>query len=813
MKKNAIILSALICSSLAFSQVGINTPNPRATFDITAKTTTGTDKTSEGLLVPRVDRLRAQSMSGVETSTLIYINSIATGSQGGNAVNIDKEGYYYFDGALWVKLTADASSITSLNIYNSDGTLTANRTVFQEDKNLTFSGTTGTFQVNGNNDGFLRSTFKNTSTGANSRMDVGIGAGSANIYLGTDNGSTIFGTGTKAYLDNRTGGRFVIGNSGVEQVTINNTDGNVGIGNITPAQRLSVVDAGNANQYQGTASFLANNLTRGVGIGYGGIQAIGSNANADLNLNAKAAGNIIMQTSGTTGYVGIGTASPHNTLDLGLANGGTSAAAAAGKKLALFNNSAGTDFYGLGINTGKLQFHAGSAPADAPAMVLSTAGSVGIGTTDPDARAILDLSATNRGFLPPRLTTTQRDALSNRPAGLMIYNVNTNCMDFWNSSVWVSTCAVTAPPAGSIATLTCASATNNGTIVTGSNASVTSSIPYTGGNGGSHGGQVVTSTGVTGLTATLAAGSFATGAGSLTYIVTGTPSAIGTANFAINIGGKTCTLSRAVTLPAGAIASINCATATNNGTLTGGTAASGVSSVISYTGGNTGTHGGQVVTSTGVTGLTASLTAGAFANGNGTLTYTITGTPAASGTASFAINIGGKTCTLTRTVTAATTPPVSPGITCTTNSFLIPYTANGGTVSGTVNGTPVTATITSTNIAQGPAMTNCFGITQSSTFRGSGAAGAANLTIKFNRKVSNAKVYDTFTGGAAGTSVTYKNNGVVVNPTGTAQFTNCGYGLNTTSARPAEGVWYDEIVIGITSSSKNIEMICVGSVQ
>ena len=103
----------------------------------------------------------------------------------------------------------------------------------------------------------------------------------------------------------------------------------------------------------------------------------------------------------------------------------------------------------------------------------------------------------------------------------------------------------------------------------------------------------------------------------------------------------------------GAIASINCAGATHNGTLTAGTAASGVTSVIPFTGGNGGTHSGQTVTSTGVTGLTATLTAGSFPSGSGTLTYTITGTPSAAGTASFAISIGGQTCTLTRTVAAS----------------------------------------------------------------------------------------------------------------------------------------------------------------
>ena len=100
----------------------------------------------------------------------------------------------------------------------------------------------------------------------------------------------------------------------------------------------------------------------------------------------------------------------------------------------------------------------------------------------------------------------------------------------------------------------------------------------------------------------------------------------------------------------GTVNSINCGTATNTGTLTQGTAASGVSSYVPYTGGNGGLHNGQTVTSTGVTGLTATLSSGTFANGNGTLVYNISGTPSASGTASFALNIGGQTCALNLSV-------------------------------------------------------------------------------------------------------------------------------------------------------------------
>jgi hypothetical protein len=102
------------------------------------------------------------------------------------------------------------------------------------------------------------------------------------------------------------------------------------------------------------------------------------------------------------------------------------------------------------------------------------------------------------------------------------------------------------------------------------------------------------------------------------------------------------------------ITSLDCSSAINNGTLTSGvTVSDGVNIIIPYSGAFGGTHNGQIVASTGITGLTATLAPGTFANGSGNLTYIITGTPTAAGIASFAINIGGKTCTLTRSVAAA----------------------------------------------------------------------------------------------------------------------------------------------------------------
>lgn len=275
---------------------------------------------------------------------------------------------------------------------------------------------------------------------------------------------------------------------------------------------------------------------------------------------------------------------------------------------------------------------------------------VGIGTETPNASAILDVTSTSQGVLLPRMTTTQRDAIASPAAGLFIFNTTSNNLNMFNGGIWYE--FSTTATQGLVATMDTAGASTSGTLTAGSAASnVSTTFNYTGGNGKPYPTQSYSSTGVTGLTATLTAGTMANGNGSLTYTITGTPSGSGTATFTITIGGQTSTLTVNV-YAVGTIASIVCGSATNNGTLTSGTAASSVNSVISYTSGNGGTHSGQTVTSTGVTGLTATLTAGTFASGNGTLTYNITGTPSAAGTATFAISIGGQTCNLTRTVVA-----------------------------------------------------------------------------------------------------------------------------------------------------------------
>jgi uncharacterized protein (TIGR02145 family) len=130
---------------------------------------------------------------------------------------------------------------------------------------------------------------------------------------------------------------------------------------------------------------------------------------------------------------------------------------------------------------------------------------------------------------------------------LIIFNTSSGCPNYFYDGTWHEWCGTGVVPLGVISALDCGSTNNNGAIREGQPASgVSSEIPYTGGNGGTHNGQTVNSTGVTGLTATLNAGTFANGSGSLTYTITGTSSVAGTASFALNIGYQSCTLTLSI---------------------------------------------------------------------------------------------------------------------------------------------------------------------------------------------------------------------------------------------------------------------------
>ena len=145
MKKYLFPLFSVILFSNAVAQsydnrIGINTTTPQTTLDVTAPN----DNTHiAGIQAPRLTRAeltaKGNSLYGADQKgTLIYITDVSGGNATGQRVVVTEPGYYYFDGSLWQRAV---STSEYTNLYIKDGALTANRTVTQEDKTLTFTGT------------------------------------------------------------------------------------------------------------------------------------------------------------------------------------------------------------------------------------------------------------------------------------------------------------------------------------------------------------------------------------------------------------------------------------------------------------------------------------------------------------------------------------------------------------------------------------------------------------------------------------------------------------------------------------------------
>jgi hypothetical protein len=74
---------------------------------------------------------------------------------------------------------------------------------------------------------------------------------------------------------------------------------------------------------------------------------------------------------------------------------------------------------------------------------------IGANSLGEDGSAILTLNSTSKGFLQPRMTTTQRNAIGSPATGLMIYNITANEPEIWTGSAWFPIITTATSPGGS----------------------------------------------------------------------------------------------------------------------------------------------------------------------------------------------------------------------------------------------------------------------------------------------------------------------------------------------------------------------------
>jgi len=80
-------------------------------------------------------------------------------------------------------------------------------------------------------------------------------------------------------------------------------------------------------------------------------------------------------------------------------------------------------------------------------MRITSSGNVGIGTSSPAVAAQLDLSSTTQGFLPPRMTTAQANAILYPVEGLMVYNTTLQCLAYYAKGAFTCLYNVATAPA------------------------------------------------------------------------------------------------------------------------------------------------------------------------------------------------------------------------------------------------------------------------------------------------------------------------------------------------------------------------------
>jgi len=240
-----ILTGASATAQVTHQKVGDNpmTINPNALLEL--------ESTNKGLLLPRVTLSATDNFAPLTAHVEgITVYNTATA---GTAPNNVTPGYYYNDGAKWVRIAAN-TDINPVNIYNTNGTLTSARTLTLGGFPLNFTGTEQTVTLNsagwlgidaqGANSSFMRmTTTDGNANGTKSSFDMQLYPDNMMQMFATDEVSKI-SFGTHETL-NSAPIEFVTspgGSASGEQRMIITGEGNIGISTPSPTEKLDVAD-------------------------------------------------------------------------------------------------------------------------------------------------------------------------------------------------------------------------------------------------------------------------------------------------------------------------------------------------------------------------------------------------------------------------------------------------------------------------------------------------------------------------------------------------------------------------------------------
>lgn len=348
--KKQIFTIALLCSGLAYSQVGIDTETPKATLDVTGKPT---DMSKiDGFIVPRLAGTELKAKDALygadQNAALIYVTTpLAAADTSAKTINVTSSGYYFFDGNIWQKLNS-GNTATDWSLVGNSGTTAGTNFIGTTDAQDFIVKTNNTERERTYNTVDTNNTIKTITGGDLNLNGITVGRGSGN-----KNSNAV--VGYESLKANDTGGNNVAMGS---FALYNSTEGfsNVAIGH----SAMTGNTEGNSNVAIGQST-LPYNTTGDLNV------AIGHSALSNP-LNKTGRHNI-----------GIGFTAGGNLED------------------ATSNNIAIGSFQDLAISTGSNQLNIGGAifGTGLTGTQAAPAGNIGIGTTAPSARLEVNNGTTN----------------------------------------------------------------------------------------------------------------------------------------------------------------------------------------------------------------------------------------------------------------------------------------------------------------------------------------------------------------------------------------------------------------------------------
>jgi len=211
-----------------------------------------------------------------------------------------------------------------------------------------------------------------------------------------------------------------------------NTNSRLGIGTATPTGSVTIIGAYASDT---AAPLVVQNTTPYGGPNYNQYVQLWLNSSGGIMGSIRNNGEFSFNNTISTAYFRSGTAGSASTPIYGN-NGSNGIFFPTANTMAFTTNAVETlrmfSTNNIGIGTGtdagyKLDVNGTTHIAQKLSVGTPTAAS-----------AITEITSTTKGFLPPRMTTTQKNAIASPATGLVVYDTTLNALNFYNGTSWSS---------------------------------------------------------------------------------------------------------------------------------------------------------------------------------------------------------------------------------------------------------------------------------------------------------------------------------------------------------------------------------------